>query len=132
MPKSISTTGRTKFVIKGTALKTGDVLIRSDTVTIEVAARASGSELYVSQVEGTGNNLVLSSVSKNWTFKDLFESFGVEYSTGTTGTATNPRKLPTVLENQWVTDLLKQRLSTPPEAPLFGIWCRFKGAFLRR
>jgi hypothetical protein len=85
--KWISTTGRTKFIIRGTAFGATDpqVLIRSDKVTIEVAANAStANPLYVSQ-STTDSKLVLSNTSYEWTFKDLFNSFGVQSVTNTTG-----------------------------------------------
>ncbi|KAH6665451.1 hypothetical protein B0J14DRAFT_643685 [Halenospora varia] len=76
----ISTTGRTKFIIRATAFKADDpqVLIRDDKVTIELAEKASTTNPLYVVPSTTDSKLVFSSAPYEWAFKDLFNSFGTE------------------------------------------------------
>lgn len=84
---TISTSDRTKFVVRAVAFQPTDaeVLIRADLVTIEVAADAStANPVYVTLPSGT-SRLGLSSEPYQWTFNDFFATFAVERFTDAAG-----------------------------------------------
>jgi hypothetical protein len=86
---AISTSDRTKFVVRAVAFAANDpqVLIRSDTVTIELAADASTSKpTYVTLPSGT-SVLGFSTEPYKWTFNDFFASLGVQRYTNSAGTS---------------------------------------------
>jgi hypothetical protein len=84
---TISTTDRTKYVVRAVDFKSDDpqVLIRSDKVTIELASEASSSNpMYVVLGKDT-SRLKLSSEPYQWTFNDFFAGLGIERYTTTAG-----------------------------------------------
>jgi hypothetical protein len=82
----VSTTARTKFIVRGTAFKSDDpqVLIRSDSVTIELAADSSSSDPVYVVNSSSDSLLTLSSQPYTWKFGDFFASFGQEWGTDST------------------------------------------------
>ncbi|KAE8448338.1 hypothetical protein EG329_009582 [Mollisiaceae sp. DMI_Dod_QoI] len=80
---TISNTDRTKFVVRAVAFTSDDrqVLIRTDKITIELAADAStANPIYVTLPSGT-SRLGFSSEPYQWTFNDFFASLGIERHT---------------------------------------------------
>ncbi|KUJ22654.1 uncharacterized protein LY89DRAFT_714400 [Mollisia scopiformis] len=85
---TISDTERTKFVVRATAFLSSDpqVLIRTDKITIELAADASTSDpQYLTLPSGT-SRLGLSSEPYTWTFNDFFATLAIEGYTASSGT----------------------------------------------
>jgi hypothetical protein len=77
---AISNSYRTKFVVRATAFLSSDpqVLIRTDKITIELAADASSTNpQYVTLPSGT-SRLAISSEPYTWTFNDFFTKLGIE------------------------------------------------------
>lgn len=75
----ISTSRRTKFLIKDSTYDEERVLIRKDKVTIEpVGSLGTSIGVYVAK-NGDGNPLTVSSTEQVWDFADLFDSVGVTW-----------------------------------------------------
>lgn len=77
---AINDSYRTKFVVRATAFLPTDpqVLIRTDKITIEVAANASSTDpQYVTLPAGT-SRLAISSEPYTWTFNNFFATLGIE------------------------------------------------------
>jgi hypothetical protein len=76
---AISLTDRTKFVVRDIDVAQGDprVLIRSDKITIELAANASTANPQYLTLEKDTSYLKISSEPYTWTFNDFFVTLGI-------------------------------------------------------